>query len=199
MVPGLQFFNFAGDADGEDIKLEFKKRITEAEILLTRAEKEDIITEAEYIFKFMLEIVSDLDRVMAARKENIMAIGESRPLSASRDSGTVAHERLSKRKKASLARQQNQRKPSYLEILVDGPVAKLIQFRGTFPTWNVVNPLGKRYSKEERGSETSRESESSAKDGWHSESLWTKWLTSLVPMVLCIVLGSWYYGTYRNE
>ena len=65
-TPGLQFFNFAGDEDGEGIKLEFKKRFKEVEALLTSGEKEDIITEAEYIFKFMVEIVNELDVITVA-------------------------------------------------------------------------------------------------------------------------------------
>jgi heme oxygenase len=65
-TPGLQFFNFAGDEDGENIKLEFKKRFKEVEALLTSGEKEDIITEAEYIFKFMVEIVNELDVITVA-------------------------------------------------------------------------------------------------------------------------------------
>lgn len=61
--PGLEFFNFIGTEDGEDIKLEFKKRISEVEILLTSGEKDDIVGEAQDIFKFMLELVHQLDGI----------------------------------------------------------------------------------------------------------------------------------------
>jgi heme oxygenase len=61
---GLQFFNFDGDRDGEDIKFEFKKRVVEVEILLTNGEKENIIAEAEHIFNFMIEVVLELDRAI---------------------------------------------------------------------------------------------------------------------------------------
>ncbi|RAL68407.1 hypothetical protein DID88_007138 [Monilinia fructigena] len=49
---GLQFFDFVGDEDGEDIKREFKRRIAETEVQLTDSEKADIIKEAQAIFSF---------------------------------------------------------------------------------------------------------------------------------------------------
>ena len=70
----MQFFNFAGDEDGEDIKLEFKKIIMEAEILRTSGEKEDIITEAEYIFKSIVETVRELHSVVST--ENLEAASQ---------------------------------------------------------------------------------------------------------------------------
>jgi hypothetical protein len=71
MVPGLQFFHFLADADGEDIKVELEKRITETEILLTPGEKEDIITEAEESFKFMIKMVGELDSVLETNEDDI--------------------------------------------------------------------------------------------------------------------------------
>ncbi|PQE15566.1 hem oxygenase-like multi-helical protein [Rutstroemia sp. NJR-2017a BBW] len=62
---GLSFFDFVGDEDGEDIKREFKKRIAEAEVLLTEGEKSDIIQEAQEIFSFMVMVVTELDSVCA--------------------------------------------------------------------------------------------------------------------------------------
>ncbi|RDW94926.1 hypothetical protein BP5796_00689 [Coleophoma crateriformis] len=59
----LQFFNFSGNEDGEDIKRDFKKRMIEADHLLTPGEKEDIITEAQHIFSFMIDMVDELDSV----------------------------------------------------------------------------------------------------------------------------------------
>jgi len=195
IVPGLQFFNFDGDADGEDIKLEFKRRLTEGETLLTSGEKDDVITEAEYIFKFMVEIVGDLDKVMATGKENIEAIGDLRPLKASREKIAVAHERLPERNQTIFEGQENPRTPSYLKVLVDGPVTKLVRLKGTFPTWNVVlDPLGRRNSNGESSPQISFEPGISAKNVWCLEGLWTKWLPSFVPMIFCIVLASWYYG-----
>ncbi|KAH7343005.1 hypothetical protein BKA65DRAFT_302978 [Rhexocercosporidium sp. MPI-PUGE-AT-0058] len=63
-IPGLQFFNFPGDDDGEDLKALFKARIAEAEILLTDGEKDDIVVEAQHIFTYMLRLVDQLDAVM---------------------------------------------------------------------------------------------------------------------------------------
>lgn len=96
-LPGMQFFNFMGDEDGEDIKLEFKKRIGEAEILLTQGEKEDVITEAQAIFEFMVEMVGELDQVMASKDISAQTAKISTPQIRSRDSLAVALERLSKK------------------------------------------------------------------------------------------------------
>jgi heme oxygenase len=142
MMPGLQFFNFAGDEDGEDIKVEFKKRFVEAENLLTRGEKENIITEAEHVFMFMVEVVLDLDKFMDARKDSLKGDLQYIP---PMDIATVPDEKLPKRT----------------------PPSTVIQ------------------EKMELGS---------AKDIKKLGSAWTKWWTSLLPMVLCIVMTSWYYG-----
>lgn len=60
---GLQFFEFDGNEDGEDIRRYFKKSFAEIEPHLSKEEKEDIVVEAQEIFKFMIEIVFDLDEV----------------------------------------------------------------------------------------------------------------------------------------
>jgi hypothetical protein len=147
MVPGLQFFNFLGDEDGEDIKLEFKKRITEAEILLTPGEKEDIIDEAEDIFKFMVEMVGELDGVMGTHEDDIETarlVQKFPNLMTSRDSVAVAQERLLKKTRkmsASLEEkieERKERKPSYLEVFVSGHVTKLVHFAGDIPTLSRV-------------------------------------------------------------
>jgi hypothetical protein len=141
MMPGLQFFNFAGDEDGEDIKVEFKKRFIEAENLLTRGEKENIITEAEHVFTFMIEVILDLDKFMDARKDNLMGgLHYIPPM----DIATVLYEKLPKKTSPSTVMQEKMELGS----------AKNIKKLG---------------------------------------SAWTKWWTSLLPMVLCIILTSWYY------
>lgn len=131
-VPGLQFFGFLGDEDGEDIKLEFKKRITEAEILLTPGEKEDIICEAEEIFKFMIDMVAELDSVMGTSEEDVETarLAQNFP---SRDSVVVAQERLVMKVRRMSADsgeriEQKGRKRSYLDILFTGPAGKLVRF-----------------------------------------------------------------------
>jgi len=148
LFSGLQFFYFAGDADGEDIKLEFKKRIAEGEILLTSSEKEHIVTEAEHIFNFMVEIVLELDKVVDPCKAETLPLHEAGPCRSQNDRAYVGSEGL------------------------------------------VENPPGRPYSKGGPASSL----QSGAKNTRYLGSIWTNWLTSLVPMVLCIVLTSWYYG-----
>ena len=147
MIPGLQFFNFLGDEDGEDIKLEFKKRITEAEILLTSGEKEDIIDEAEEIFKFMITMVEELDSVMGTNEEDIETarLAQKHPnLMTSRDSLTVARERLMKKTRTTSdslgvkIEKRKERKASYLEVLVAGPVGKLVHFADEMPLLKTI-------------------------------------------------------------
>lgn len=60
----LHFFSFPDNRDGEDIKLEFKKRFAEVEMHLTPGEKEAIVQESQEIFKFLIEIVKDLDQTV---------------------------------------------------------------------------------------------------------------------------------------
>lgn len=90
---GLSFFDFEGYEDGEDIKRVFKRRIAEAEGLLTEGEKEDIIKEARVIFGFMLEMVGVLDEVCGNTGEEEV----SRPsrLFITRDSVALEKERRS--------------------------------------------------------------------------------------------------------
>ncbi|TQS37145.1 hypothetical protein Golomagni_02392 [Golovinomyces magnicellulatus] len=64
ITSGLHFFYFVGDADGEDLKVEFKKRMKEVEILLTKTEKMDVILEAQCIFKYLIHMVWELDALM---------------------------------------------------------------------------------------------------------------------------------------
>lgn len=59
----VQFFTFDGPNGGDDIKLAFKKRLAEAETLLTDAERDDVTVEARRIFEFMVELVGELDGV----------------------------------------------------------------------------------------------------------------------------------------
>ncbi|KAE8450975.1 hypothetical protein EG329_005415 [Mollisiaceae sp. DMI_Dod_QoI] len=151
-VPGMRFFNFPGSEDGEDIKLQFKARYVEAETHLTESEKIDIITEAQYIFRFMVEMVHELDLIMQTPEEDLETeewLQNHRPLTPRRDSVDVTHERLSRSRTIEKEEQKLQRKSTYLEVLVNQPIAKLVQFRGAFPTWDLVmKPLGRRFSKD---------------------------------------------------
>jgi heme oxygenase len=70
---GLGFFSFPGAEDGEDIKVEFKKRYGEIEVRLTEQEIGDIVAEALQIFRFMLGIIDDLDNIVGTSEEDIDA------------------------------------------------------------------------------------------------------------------------------
>jgi heme oxygenase len=143
LVPGLQFFNFLGDEDGEDLKREFKSRITEAEILLTSGEKEDIIDEAEEIFKFMIEMVLELDSVMGTNEEDVETARLAQTyanLITGRDSVAVAQERLVRktRSKEEVIEDRKERKSSFLEVFVTGPVTKLVRFSDEMPPVRII-------------------------------------------------------------
>jgi len=84
------FFRFDTPEDGEDLKLEFKRRLVESESVLTQPEREDIIKEAQSIFEFMIRLVGELDDICGTDKE----AAEARLLSLrSRDSVIVEKER----------------------------------------------------------------------------------------------------------
>ncbi|KAI1753443.1 heme oxygenase-like protein [Xylaria castorea] len=86
----LDFFRFDTPVDGEDLKLEFKQRLLDAEGLITESEREDIIQEAGCIFDYMIRLVGELDDVCGTDKE----AAEARLLSLrSRDSVVVENER----------------------------------------------------------------------------------------------------------
>ncbi|KAH6686704.1 hypothetical protein F5X68DRAFT_11717 [Plectosphaerella plurivora] len=59
----LSFFHFAGKADGEELKLEFKRRLADAEDMVGPRERHDIVQEAICIFENMLLLVAQLDTV----------------------------------------------------------------------------------------------------------------------------------------
>jgi len=79
----------------EDIKLEFKRRFAEAEIVLTDSEKEDIVHESQEILKFMIDMVSTLDEICGTTKDDLEIVRqqETRSLIRSRatTSGTRPH------------------------------------------------------------------------------------------------------------
>ncbi|KAI0866225.1 heme oxygenase-like protein [Xylaria cubensis] len=86
----LNFFRFDTPVDGEDLKLEFKQRLLDAEGLITESEREEIVREAGCIFDYMIRLVGELDDVCGTDKE----AAEARLLSLrSRDSVVVENER----------------------------------------------------------------------------------------------------------
>ncbi|KAM0131025.1 hypothetical protein ACHAO1_007530 [Botrytis cinerea] len=152
---GLQFFDFVGDEDGEDIKREFKGRIAEAEVLLTDGEKADIIKEAQAIFSFMVMMVSELDSVCGTTEEHLETVKSSgstrlhrehKPLNMARGSIDLTQERLSKMReeKSSTQEERLERKPSLYASFVEAPMAKLVRFKDDFP--GTVRPLARKHS-----------------------------------------------------
>ncbi|KAF7862762.1 hypothetical protein EAF04_007634 [Stromatinia cepivora] len=142
---GLQFFDFVGDEDGEDIKREFKRRIAEAEVLLTDGEKADIIKEAQAIFSFMVMMVSELDSICGSTQEDLEMVKSSqftrlhqehKPLNMARGSIALTQERLSKMKEDKSSNEEEERlerKPSLYASFIQAPMAKLVRFKDDCP------------------------------------------------------------------
>jgi len=100
----LQFLHFQTPRDGEDLKQEFKTRLSECESLLTPPEWHDVVEEASRIFSGMLGVVEQLDGVCCTDAADSSLGGMSRlsgdqqPLSARlQDSVAVAKERSTKK------------------------------------------------------------------------------------------------------
>jgi len=176
ITPGLLFFEFVGDEDGEDIKLEFKKRIADAELLLTQGEKDDIVAEAQHIFRFMLLMVGELDSTMRTTDEDLemsKLFLQSPNLMATRDSVFVAQKRLSRK---TLNIPETTRKSSYLEVFFIGPVARLINFN-------------------ESSTRVSFEHDTKSKDFGSLERSWIQRNTVVIPILATFTLFLlWYVG-----
>lgn len=95
-TPGLSFFNFRGDQDGEDIKIEFKKRFGQTESILNHQERQDIVQEAQMIFSYMISLVNDLDSMSreVAEQEKLGAGSSGTSKSRILTSQQNAHEDL---------------------------------------------------------------------------------------------------------
>ena len=65
---GLSFFRFDGPQDGEEIKHDFKTRLSEMEMLLKAEERQDIVREAQEILIHCALLVEELDDVVAAQR-----------------------------------------------------------------------------------------------------------------------------------
>lgn len=59
----LRLFHFPTALDGEDLKREFKQRLSDSEKLLTAREKHDIVQESISIFDNMMSVVNQLDAI----------------------------------------------------------------------------------------------------------------------------------------
>lgn len=81
MSERLRFFHFNTNQDGEDLKREFKRRLTEAEDLLTTSERARIVHEAIHVFENMLSLISQLDHVFlqGTRDDSVLDINLTRP------------------------------------------------------------------------------------------------------------------------
>ncbi|KAF4511170.1 hypothetical protein G6O67_002990 [Ophiocordyceps sinensis] len=62
----VRFLHFNTPADGEDLKREYKQKLSESEASLTHREKRDIVQEGICIFENMILVVHQLDAVCAA-------------------------------------------------------------------------------------------------------------------------------------
>jgi hypothetical protein len=179
VTPGLLFFEFIGDDDGEDIKIEFKRRITQAELLLTQGEKDDIVAEAQDIFSFMLELVGELDALMKTNEDDLemsKLFLQSPNLMTSRDSVTIAQERLSRKTSNVPEKEGITRKSSYLDAVFEGPVAKLIAFNESSPR-------------------VSFEQEAKLKETGYFDRSWIQRHTVVLPILTTLALFLvWYIG-----
>lgn len=61
-APGYTFLFFDGDQDGEDIKLQFKDRLQEAETILSIEERQAIVSASQTLFDECICLVKDLDK-----------------------------------------------------------------------------------------------------------------------------------------
>ncbi|KAI6245085.1 hypothetical protein HI914_06841 [Erysiphe necator] len=132
-IPGLQFFCFTGDENGEDIKTEFKKRFKTAENLLTNNEKIEIILEAQYIFKYMIEIVLNLDMLLGTDnedKDTSSIILESNSFMKIRDSVCVTKERLLQ--KTSTQRIKETWESIFLDYTAKNRMKRVVGFKKPF-------------------------------------------------------------------
>ncbi|KAL8909456.1 MAG: hypothetical protein Q9171_005024 [Xanthocarpia ochracea] len=58
-LAGLSFWNFPGDADGEDLKNDFKAQVATLSDVLTEEEKADIIAEGVHIMTSLTDVVKE--------------------------------------------------------------------------------------------------------------------------------------------
>ncbi|TPX17282.1 uncharacterized protein E0L32_012249 [Thyridium curvatum] len=72
----LAYFHFETSRDGEDLKVEFKRRLAEADALLSEKERDYVIREAVLIFENLISIISQLDLVCGT---NLAGFGDNEP------------------------------------------------------------------------------------------------------------------------
>ncbi|KAL8903994.1 MAG: hypothetical protein Q9207_003574 [Kuettlingeria erythrocarpa] len=63
-LAGLSFWDFPGEHDGEDLKIEYKSRVTAVSALLTEQERADIIDEGVKIMVLLTDVVREVAEVV---------------------------------------------------------------------------------------------------------------------------------------
>ncbi|KAL8731375.1 MAG: hypothetical protein Q9166_003467 [cf. Caloplaca sp. 2 TL-2023] len=66
-LAGLSFWNFPGDADGEDLKVDFKARVAALSNDLTEEEKAEIVAEGVYIMISLTDMVREVAETVPAQ------------------------------------------------------------------------------------------------------------------------------------
>ena len=94
--PGLSFWYFPGDTDGEDLKIDFKARVATLSEALTEEEKADIISESVYIMVSLTEVVREIadtvpERAIALAQDvgSDTSAGRQGPMSTKRPSWII--------------------------------------------------------------------------------------------------------------
>ncbi|CAH0058981.1 unnamed protein product [Clonostachys solani] len=87
----LGFFHFSTPMDGEDLKREFKKRLSGSETVLTDREKDDVVNESVCIFENMILLVGQLDEVCVVPGQDTTDADDM--MARLRDSVSVTRER----------------------------------------------------------------------------------------------------------
>ncbi|KAL8714050.1 MAG: hypothetical protein Q9225_006653 [Loekoesia sp. 1 TL-2023] len=64
---GLSFWEFPGELDGEDLKLEYKSRVAALSAELTEEERRDIVAEGVQIMIFLIDLVKEVAEAVPAR------------------------------------------------------------------------------------------------------------------------------------
>lgn len=80
----LAFWTFDGPSDGVYLKGNFKRRFTEAEAVLTEAEKEEVVAESVYIMQTLIVVVQEIAAVVGGSSA-LLAEEERRADEASQD------------------------------------------------------------------------------------------------------------------
>jgi hypothetical protein len=108
----LRFFHFGTLRDGEDLKTEYKDRLSDLESILTTGERLEIIQEATSIFENMVLLVEQLDNVCGTPTDGLIGNGATfMPVtigSRLRDSIVLAKERNVRRSTRSTDSEDSQ-------------------------------------------------------------------------------------------